>query len=239
MYLTWLTAFFLFYVIALKIAKERKSSVLASNAYHHRVDSLTSVVAIAVIGGSNLISNAQWLDRVGGLVISLMVVQAGWANTKAAIYELADVGIDEETKESITTAAQSTIESMSLRSGDESEASEKVELRRVQGLKSGQNYLVSLELGVPAGWQLGQLRTVEDTLRARVRAKVRGVRKISFKFVEKGMPLGGVSDDFVGSSGENSPIDGLERSSEPKKDGSEHDEGLDLSRVDGELKRRK
>jgi divalent metal cation (Fe/Co/Zn/Cd) transporter len=50
-------------VTALKVANERKSAVLASNAYHHRVDSLTAFVALLLITGSNFLNNAQWLDH--------------------------------------------------------------------------------------------------------------------------------------------------------------------------------
>ncbi|KAI7573819.1 hypothetical protein KC343_g23430, partial [Hortaea werneckii] len=74
-----------------KVAQHKRSSVLASNAYHHRVDSLTAFVALATIVASRYVQNAQWLDPVGGLAISGMIVQAGWGNTKAALLELADV----------------------------------------------------------------------------------------------------------------------------------------------------
>jgi divalent metal cation (Fe/Co/Zn/Cd) transporter len=95
---------------ALKIAKERKSTVLASNAYHHRVDSLTAFVALLLIAGSNVLNNAQWLDPVGGLVISLMVVQAGWGNTKQALLELADVGVEDEMSDNVRKAATKALE---------------------------------------------------------------------------------------------------------------------------------
>lgn len=48
----------------MKIAKERKSSVLASNAVHHRIDSATSVVALIAILGSHVADNVSWLDPV-------------------------------------------------------------------------------------------------------------------------------------------------------------------------------
>ena len=66
------------YRATMKVAKQKRSSVLASNAYHHRVDSLTAFVALLTITASHFLTNAQWLDPVGGLVISGMIVQAGW-----------------------------------------------------------------------------------------------------------------------------------------------------------------
>lgn len=82
----------------MKVAKERKSSVLASNAVHHRIDSLTGMVTLFAILGANFLHDATWLDRVGSLLISLLVIKAGWGNTVSALYELADKGIDSEIK---------------------------------------------------------------------------------------------------------------------------------------------
>ncbi|RKI29512.1 hypothetical protein D7X55_42650, partial [Corallococcus sp. AB049A] len=126
----------------MKVAKERKSTVLASNAYHHRVDSLTAFVALLMIGGSHVLTNASWLDPVGGLVISLMVIQAGWGNTKAALLELVDVGVDEEMASNVRRNATQALESLSLQ--------ESVQVKSVQGVKSGQNYLMDMELMAPS-----------------------------------------------------------------------------------------
>ena len=147
------------------------------------------------------------MDPVGGLIISLMVIQAGWANTKSALFELADVGIDDETSESVRNAAQIAIGEASQLSiiSNSSEGNARMTLRRVQGLKSGQNYLINLELGVPANWSLKQLRAAEDVVRSKVRAIVKGVRKIGIKFVADDEPIGKVADDFVNSSREGSP----------------------------------
>ena len=92
-----------------KIAKQKRSSILASNAYHHRVDSLTAFVALLTISASHFLSNAQWLDPVGGLIISSMVIQAGWFNTKNALYELADVGMEDEVKNGVRDTAQKVL----------------------------------------------------------------------------------------------------------------------------------
>jgi divalent metal cation (Fe/Co/Zn/Cd) transporter len=117
--------------IAMKVAKERKSSVLASNAIHHRIDSLTSIVALFTIGGSYVFQDATWLDPVGGVLISLMVIKAGWGNTVTSLLELADTTVDEEVKENVHEAA--------LKALGELAVGEEVQIRDVQGMKSGQN----------------------------------------------------------------------------------------------------
>ncbi|KAL1649850.1 mitochondrial metal transporter [Didymella pomorum] len=178
------------YRATLKVANERKSTVLASNAYHHRVDSLTAFVALLLIAGSNVLNNASWLDPVGGLVISLMVVQAGWGNTKSALLELADVGVEDEMKDNVTKAATNALESVTT-------ATETVEVRAVQGVKAGQNFLMDIEIGVPGSWTVDQTRAVEDLLRERVGAKVRGVKKVRVRFVTNSTDEPDFMDEFI------------------------------------------
>ncbi|RJE19061.1 cation efflux family protein [Aspergillus sclerotialis] len=157
------------------VANERKSSVLASNAVHHRIDSLTSIVALFTIGGTYVIKEASWLDPVGGLLISLMVIKAGWGNTRTSLLELADTTVDDDIKESVRKAATKVLTKAKEHEG--------VEIRDVQGMKSGQNYLMDLELAVPGSWSVNRSRQVEETVRSAVGSGVRGVKRIKVRFV--------------------------------------------------------
>lgn len=178
----------------MKVAKERKSSVLASNAIHHRVDSLTGIVTLAAIIGANVMENAAWLDPVGGLLISLMVIKAGWGNTLSAFAELADKGIDSEMRTSIEKTSRKsiaeTLESMGHEYGD-------AELRDVQGVKSGQNFLIDLEVAVPNSWTVVHTRQLEDAIRLKVGSKVRGVRRVQIRFIAMEDDQTDLFDTFV------------------------------------------
>ncbi|KAI0013729.1 cation efflux family-domain-containing protein [Xylariaceae sp. FL0662B] len=197
------------YRATMKVARDRKSSVLASNAVHHRVDSLTGIVTLAVILGANLMENAAWLDPVGGLLISLMVVKAGAENTLAALFELADRSIDDEVKGSIRKQAQRVFSDVT--NGHE------IELRGVTGVKSGQNYLVDLEVAVPRAWAIEDIGHVEDRIRTQVGAKVRGARRVRVRFLAKEAPDVPKFDEFI--SGDVSP----RSSPEPEEpEGEEH-----------------
>ncbi|RYP07308.1 hypothetical protein DL764_002623 [Monosporascus ibericus] len=196
------------YHATMKVARERKSSVLASNAVHHRVDSLTGIVTLAVILGANFMQNAAWLDPVGGLLISLMVVKAGAENTISALFELADRTIDDEVKGSIRKQAQKVF--TDITEGHE------MELRDVSGVKSGQNYLVDLEMAVPSTWTLEDVKDVEDRVRTRVGAKVRGVRRVRVRFIPKELPVPPKFDEFI--PGNVSP----RSSPEPEEDDNDH-----------------
>lgn len=195
----------------MKVARDRKSSVLASNAIHHRVDSLTGIVTLLAILGANFLHEAAWLDPVGGLLISLLVIKAGWGNTVSALYELADKGIDVEVKESVTKYTKRSLASLS-------EGSE-VELREVEGVKSGQNYLVDIQLAVPKAWTVEDVREVEQAVREMVGSKVRGVRRVKIRFVPKDDSKPSLFDEFI--SGDVSPRES------PEPEGHDHDHDHD------------
>jgi divalent metal cation (Fe/Co/Zn/Cd) transporter len=178
------------------------------------VDSLTAFVALLMIGGANVLKNATWMDPVGGLVISLMVVQAGLGNTRSAILELCDIGIDDEIKAKVrrqTEGALTEIRS-GMKGGD-------ADVRQVQGIKAGQTYLVDVELGVPSSWTVAQTQKIEEAVRERIGGKVRGVKRVKVRFVPKEV-AGEV--DFMG---EFIPMDVSPRSSpEPEsEDEKEHE----------------
>lgn len=183
--------------IAMKVARERKSSVLASNAVHHRIDSLTSIVALATIGGAHVFTDASWLDPVGGLIISAMVIRAGWNNTKTALLELADVTVDDEIKSLVRRAATRALKGDATKGIQPVEFGDETEIRDVQGVKSGQNYLMDIELAVPKTFTLQQMEMIEQAVRDRAGAKVRGVRRVRVKFVKADDMGSTLAGDFI------------------------------------------
>lgn len=58
----------------MKVAQEQNSQILASNATHHRVDGLSSMVTALAILMSLVGSSTFWVDPLGGLSISLMIL---------------------------------------------------------------------------------------------------------------------------------------------------------------------
>lgn len=187
------------WIEAIRVARERKSSVLASNAVHHRIDSLTSVVALFTIGGAHVFTDASWLDPVGGLLISLMVIQAGYGNTRTSLLELADVTVDNEVKKSIRRAVEKAIKGDAAKGEDAITGAAEISVRDIQGLKSGQNYLIDVELAVPESWSIGQARPIEDAVRNRIGNKVRGVKRVKVRFTPVSSNIHDFSDEFIGA----------------------------------------
>ena len=150
---------------------------------------------MAAILGSNILSNVAWLDPVGGLLVSIMVIRAGWGNTSKALLELADVGIDAETKTTVQNAAAKALANQSFASG-KVKGSE-VEVREIQGIKAGQSYSIDLELAVPGSLSVGDTRAIEDLVRQRVGASNRGIRRVKIKFVALDDKTSELADEFI------------------------------------------
>ncbi|KGY14807.1 hypothetical protein PABG_12301 [Paracoccidioides brasiliensis Pb03] len=217
------------YQATMKIALQRKSSVLASNAIHHRVDSLTSSVALLTIGGAHVLPDASWLDPVGGLVISLMIIKAGWGNTKTSLLELVDVSVDAEMRESVESCARKAVQELGLarRGEGEGEGDEgEVQIRDVRGIKSGQNYVMEVDVVVPGAWSVSRTRAVEDAIRERLGKRVRGVKRVKVRFLAKeDADANAVADEFI--TRDVSP----RSSQEPESESEEDEEHTDRNEV--------
>ncbi|KAJ3412780.1 hypothetical protein HDV05_000247 [Chytridiales sp. JEL 0842] len=76
------------YHATLRIARKTKSDVLHANAYHHRADAASSLVALAGVGGAYM--GFPILDPIGGLLVSGMIAQASLGLFLPALRELSD-----------------------------------------------------------------------------------------------------------------------------------------------------
>ncbi|CAN0270831.1 unnamed protein product, partial [Ectocarpus sp. 13 AM-2016] len=65
----------LFRVRSMMRCKRRNSQVLIANAWHHRTDAVSSVVALLAIAGS--MCGAPMLDPIAGLMVAGMVALTG------------------------------------------------------------------------------------------------------------------------------------------------------------------
>ena len=144
-----------------------------------------------------MLDNVSWLDPVGGLLVSMMVIRAGWGNTGSALLELADVGVAEEIRDTVRRTASEALSEGHFGSGRV--MGNLVEVRDVQGVKAGQNYLMDVELAVPGEWTVQEIRLVEDVVRERLGSKIRGLRRVRVRFVAISNEMPDFTDEFIGS----------------------------------------
>ncbi|KNC48121.1 cation diffusion facilitator family transporter [Thecamonas trahens ATCC 50062] len=76
------------YAATRKVADKFKSELLLANAWHHRTDSLSSVVALVGLGG--VAAGLPWLDPIGSMVVAGMIVHAGGSISISALRDLTD-----------------------------------------------------------------------------------------------------------------------------------------------------
>jgi divalent metal cation (Fe/Co/Zn/Cd) transporter len=158
-----------------------------------------------------------------------MVVQAGWGNTKQALLELADVGVDQEMRDNVRKAATKAVEGITT-------ASEPVNVRAIQGVKAGQNYLMDIEIGVASTWTMEQTRGVENLVRERVGAKVRGVKKVRVRFVSNSAEEPDFLDEFIPGDVSATSSPGSEHEHDHDH---EHEHDHKHEAADGDARRRK
>ncbi|ORX56421.1 cation efflux protein [Hesseltinella vesiculosa] len=82
------------YRATLKVGKSEHSNVLIANAWHHRSDALSSVIALVAIGGSY--AGLPILDPLGGMLVSGLIVKSGYDIMVSSLQELLDKGVSQE-----------------------------------------------------------------------------------------------------------------------------------------------
>jgi cation diffusion facilitator family transporter len=81
------------------VARRTGSKAVEANAWHHRSDALSSVVALVAIVGAILLPQWNFLDPVGSIIVALMIGVVGFKIILDAARELTDAGVERELRE--------------------------------------------------------------------------------------------------------------------------------------------
>lgn len=169
-----------------KVAIQTHSNVLMANAWHHRVDSLTSLVALVAISSSYFL-NIQSLDNLGGLVVSGLIIKTGGQGILSSLKELVDQSIPPTDSRylEIETVIKDSISGLKTSLGLEGPIS----VKDLTILASGPNLRATATLAVPTlhtGQEVG-IKFLENTIatiREDLRSKVPNVGKVDIEFVD-------------------------------------------------------
>jgi divalent metal cation (Fe/Co/Zn/Cd) transporter len=82
------------YRYTMRAAKKFHSSLLESNAWHHRSDALSSIVVL--VGISSQLLGIPHMDALAATVVAIMIIIMGYRLTSKAFAELIDTGLDIE-----------------------------------------------------------------------------------------------------------------------------------------------
>ena len=102
----------LLYRETLRIGLEARSPTMLANAWHHRTDALSSVVALAGVAGTA--AGLPMIDALGGLVVSSMVMRVGVEMGIEAISDLTDSQADDETLDRVTKLIKQDADAIDL-----------------------------------------------------------------------------------------------------------------------------
>lgn len=136
----------------MKIATKLRSSVLAANAWHHRVDAATSVVAAVGVGGA--LAGVPVLDPLCALLVAGSIVQQGGAMCWESINELLDRNMDNETLGAIAALLR--------------ESPDVTRHHRLRGRRVGPVLHIDVEIGLRPHLTISAAHHVADDLRRRI-----------------------------------------------------------------------
>ncbi|GMM36967.1 Mmt1 protein [Saccharomycopsis crataegensis] len=171
-----------------KVAIERNSNVLLANAWHHRVDSLTSIAALITITGG-IYFNVSWLDPLGGLLVSLLIIKAGFDGFKVAVFELIDRALP--ANDATYVEIEQEINTVLSKLLSNNNSGRRYTIEELSILSSGPNYVINnLKLLVPKQrWEnvltINEFENVTRILKEKLFDNRPNLKKISIEFIEE------------------------------------------------------
>ncbi|KAI8576846.1 hypothetical protein K450DRAFT_254580 [Umbelopsis ramanniana AG] len=154
------------YRATIKVGREEKSDVLIANAWHHRSDAFSSVVALAAIGGSY--AGIPILDPLGGLAVSALILKTGGDIMASSLKELCDASIDQD----ILDQVEKTILQLKTNKPDI------VDYQSLRGRKTGPFYLMDMTLHVNPKLTVVQAHALEEEVRQSIQHTCPEVKEI-------------------------------------------------------------
>jgi cation diffusion facilitator family transporter len=137
-----------------RVGREVRSPALVANAWHHRSDAISSIPAAAAVAVAMIDPEWAVVDRVGAVVVCLLILQASWRILRPAIDQLIDAGAP--------AADRRRIEEIALEV-DGVEAAHAVRTRYV-----GSDLAVDLHIEVDGGLSVGEGHAIAVAVRRKL-----------------------------------------------------------------------
>ncbi|XP_049848934.1 uncharacterized protein LOC126316945 [Schistocerca gregaria] len=156
----------LLFQMTIRIAKKANSTVLVANAWHHRIDAISTALAFVGIGGEML--GIPYLDNVAAIFVAGIVVKSGVSVIRRAIDELTDRNYFDKFEKHF------------------SEVSELLRIRigRVRLRKSGQKLIADLVI-IADSQDLHQTLELARSAKKKLREKIPALEDIVIEIHEK------------------------------------------------------
>ncbi|KAI0270362.1 cation efflux family-domain-containing protein [Russula aff. rugulosa BPL654] len=158
--------------ITRKVADQENSPVLLANAYHHRSDAYSSVVALVAILGSGWFP-ALPLDPIGGFLVSIVIFQQGLSIFKGAFHEMTDASAPEPLLRSLSSSLDKLREDPHLKSSF-------LHVHGLRARRAGSQLFVDLQVGVPGTLTAFELSQLEEQIVAALKAERKDVKEVQY-----------------------------------------------------------
>ncbi|KAA1476795.1 cation efflux protein [Dentipellis sp. KUC8613] len=157
--------------ITKKVAEQESSPVLFANAYHHRSDAYSSVVALAAIMGSSWFP-ALPLDPIGGLLVSLVILRQGMSIFGGAFGQLTDASASKTTLHALHHAL------------DEHAAAlpDLLAVHDLRARRTGAALFVDLTVDVPRTLSVAQTQKLELAIHAVLKEAKKEIAEVTVRF---------------------------------------------------------
>ncbi|KAI0256128.1 cation efflux protein [Lactifluus subvellereus] len=160
--------------ITRKVADQENSPVLLANAYHHRSDAYSSLVALVAILGSGWFPSLP-LDPLGGLVVSFVILQQGLSILKGAFWELTDASAPESVIRSLSHSLDKLRENEGL-------AISSLHFHGLRARRAGSHLFVNVSVRVPGDMMATRLDLLEKQIVAALKAERKDVKEVQVQF---------------------------------------------------------
>ncbi|GAQ86100.1 cation efflux family protein [Klebsormidium nitens] len=131
------------------VGEQTGSQLLMANAWHHRSDALSSLVALVGVGGAYL--GVPWLDPVAGMLLAGMIVKAGLDISTNSVKELVDASVPDPVLTSLRDTAMAVPEVKGC--------------HRVRARKMGSNIVGDLTIDVAPFLSVSAAHNVAEVVR--------------------------------------------------------------------------
>jgi cation diffusion facilitator family transporter len=137
-----------------KVGREVRSPALEANAWHHRSDAISSIPAALAVAVTLIDPEWAVVDRVGAVVVCLLILQASWRILRPSVDQLIDAGAP--------ATDRRRIEELALQV-DGVEAAHAVRTRYV-----GSDLAVDLHVEVDGGLSVGEGHAIAVAVRRKL-----------------------------------------------------------------------
>jgi cation diffusion facilitator family transporter len=134
--------------------RREKSAAVIANAWHHRSDALSSVPAFIAVLVSRIWPELSFVDGVGALLVSLLILGMAWTLGREAMANLIDRGAPKKIREKISGLLESLDDVQ--------------EVHKIRTRSLGSGWSVDLHLLVDGDMSVRQSHRIADIAKAKL-----------------------------------------------------------------------